>query len=137
MLNTMTRLMGAVAAAAFATAALAEPVTIRVQSVIPATADEVTMLEDFAKDVAALTADDPVTIEVLPAGAVQSDVGETFVYVVEGSGEESVAARQDVEVLAEVDNRVAVNGLGEGVRVIRPVPNGVREGTQLVVSDGP
>ena len=77
MLNTMTRLMGAVAAAAFATAAVAEPVTIRVQSVIPATADEVTMLEDFAKDVAALTADDPVTIEVLPAGAVVG-VAETL-----------------------------------------------------------
>ena len=74
---------------------------------------------------------------LLPAGAVQSDVGETFVYVVEGSGEESVAARQNVEVLAEVDDRVAVNGLSEGVRVIHPVPNGVREGTQLVVSDGP
>ena len=71
MFKTMTRLMGAATVAALtATTAFAEPVTIRVQSVIPATADEVTMLEDFAKDVAALTADDPVTIEVLPAGAV-------------------------------------------------------------------
>ena len=71
MFKTMTRLMGAATVAALtATTAFAEPVTIRVQSVIPATADEVTMLEDFAKDVAELTADDPVTIEVLPAGAV-------------------------------------------------------------------
>ncbi|EFL88737.1 TRAP transporter substrate-binding protein [Ahrensia sp. R2A130] len=57
-------------AAAMTTAAFAEPVNIRIQSVISATADEVTMLKDFAADVAALTSDDPVTIEVLPAGAV-------------------------------------------------------------------
>ena len=48
----------------------AKPVTIRVQSVIPTKADEVHMLKQFAADVAALTKDDPVTIEVLPAGAV-------------------------------------------------------------------
>lgn len=60
------------------TAALATPpaveaqdknVKIRVQSVIPTTADEVTMLKDFAADVAALT-NNTVSIEVLPAGAV-------------------------------------------------------------------
>ncbi|MGF1476242.1 MAG: TRAP transporter substrate-binding protein [Geminicoccaceae bacterium] len=44
-------------------------VTIRVQSVIPAKADEVTMLNEFASDVARLT-NDEVKIEVLPAGAV-------------------------------------------------------------------
>ena len=43
--------------------------TIRVQSVIPAKADEVTMLTEFAADVAALT-NNEVVIEVLPAGAV-------------------------------------------------------------------
>jgi TRAP-type mannitol/chloroaromatic compound transport system substrate-binding protein len=43
--------------------------TIRVQSVIPAKADEVFMLNDFAKDVLALT-DGSLKIEVLPAGAV-------------------------------------------------------------------
>ncbi len=74
---------------------------------------------------------------ILPAGAVQSEVGETFVYVAEGDAEGSVAARQNVEVLAEVEERVAVNGLSEGVRVIHPVPNGVREGSQLVVSESP
>ena len=57
-------------AAAMATTAFAEPVNIRIQSVISATADEVTLLIDYAAAVAALTADDPVTIEVLPAGAV-------------------------------------------------------------------
>jgi TRAP-type mannitol/chloroaromatic compound transport system substrate-binding protein len=50
-------------------AAAAQEVTIRVQSVIPAKADEVTMLNDFADDVRALT-NGEVNIEVLPAGAV-------------------------------------------------------------------
>jgi TRAP-type mannitol/chloroaromatic compound transport system substrate-binding protein len=44
-------------------------IKIRVQSVIPTTADEITMLKDFAADVSALT-DNTVTFEVLPAGAV-------------------------------------------------------------------
>ncbi len=42
---------------------------IRVQSVIPNTADEVVMLQDFAEDVKALT-DGQVEFEILPAGAV-------------------------------------------------------------------
>ncbi len=64
----------ALAAAALALApafALAadKTVKIRVQSVIPTTADEVTMLKDFAADVASLT-NNTVQFEVLPAGAV-------------------------------------------------------------------
>ena len=50
-------------------AAFAEKVKIRVQSVIPSKADEVTMLQDYADNVSALTKGE-VTIEVLPAGAV-------------------------------------------------------------------
>ena len=57
-----------IGAVMLAPAAMAETV-IRVQSVIPATADEVTMLQDFADDVAALT-DGEVKFEILPAGAV-------------------------------------------------------------------
>ena len=56
--------------------ALAANVKIRVQSVIPAKADEVTMLNDFAKDVSDLT-NGEVQIEVLPAGAVVG-VSETL-----------------------------------------------------------
>lgn len=56
------------AAVLCATSAVAQT-TIRVQSVIPATADEVVMLKDFGADVAALT-NGEVIIEVLPAGAV-------------------------------------------------------------------
>ncbi|MEO1745608.1 MAG: C4-dicarboxylate ABC transporter substrate-binding protein, partial [Pseudomonadota bacterium] len=43
--------------------------TIRVQSVIPSSADEIVMLQEFADDVKTLT-DGEVVIEVLPAGAV-------------------------------------------------------------------
>ncbi len=53
-----------------------KPVKIRVQSVIPVTADEVTMLKEFAKDVEDLT-NKTVTFEVLPAGAVVG-VNETL-----------------------------------------------------------
>jgi TRAP-type mannitol/chloroaromatic compound transport system substrate-binding protein len=60
--------VGVTAMAAFP--ASAAEVNIRVQSVIGAKADEVVMLKNFAEDVLALTADDPVRIEVLPAGAV-------------------------------------------------------------------
>ena len=68
-LTTVTTVTtGAAALAMMASAAFAETV-IRVQSVIPAQADEVHMLNDFAADVAALT-DGSVKIEVLPAGAV-------------------------------------------------------------------
>ena len=49
--------------------AQAKPVKIRIQSVIPTSADEVTMLKEFTADVAALTGN-TVTFEILPAGAV-------------------------------------------------------------------
>ena len=51
-----------------ASAAFAEKV-LRIQSVLPNTADEVVMLKDFGADVAALT-NGSLVIEVLPAGAV-------------------------------------------------------------------
>lgn len=54
---------------ALALAQQQKSVKIRVQSVIPTSADEVTMLKEFAADVAALT-NNTVTFEVLPAGAL-------------------------------------------------------------------
>ncbi len=54
---------------ALAIAQQQKTVKIRVQSVIPTSADEVTMLKEFAADVAALT-NNTVTFEVLPAGAL-------------------------------------------------------------------
>lgn len=67
-----TRWLAAAAAGAAvaATAGLASAeTTIRVQSVIPTTADEVTMLKNFAQDVSDLT-DGEVKFEILPAGAI-------------------------------------------------------------------
>ena len=75
MFNLKTVTTGAAALALLASATFAETV-IRVQSVIPAQADEVTMLKDFAEDVAALT-NGSLKIEVLPAGAVVG-VSETL-----------------------------------------------------------
>ena len=75
MFNLKTVTIGAAALALMASATFAETV-IRVQSVIPAQADEVTMLKDFAEDVAALT-NGSLKIEVLPAGAVVG-VSETL-----------------------------------------------------------
>ncbi|KMW60307.1 TRAP-type C4-dicarboxylate transport system, periplasmic component [Candidatus Rhodobacter oscarellae] len=68
MFNFKTLAMGAVAVALTASTAMAEKV-LRIQSVLPTTADEVVMLKAFGDDVAALT-NGSLTIEVLPAGAV-------------------------------------------------------------------
>ncbi|WP_298256772.1 TRAP transporter substrate-binding protein [uncultured Litoreibacter sp.] len=68
MLNLKTITAGALGLSMLASAAIAET-TIRVQSVIPSSADEIVMLTDFANDVRALT-DGEVNIEILPAGAV-------------------------------------------------------------------
>ena len=57
------------AGAIFAAPSAFAKTKIRVQSVIPAKADEVTMLRDYADNVSALTQGE-VEIEVLPAGAV-------------------------------------------------------------------
>jgi TRAP-type mannitol/chloroaromatic compound transport system substrate-binding protein len=76
-LNALGRSMVLAAALAGMTASVAAAeVKIRVQSVIPSKADEVTMLEEFAKDVSDLT-NGEVKIEVLPAGAVVG-VNETL-----------------------------------------------------------
>lgn len=74
-MSRLTKLTKGVAAVALLAATSlfgvsAEAATkIRVQSVIPNTADEVVMLQDFAEDVKALT-DGEVEFEILPAGAV-------------------------------------------------------------------
>ncbi len=70
MCNRLTTFIGAVLGLALIVSGAATAQTvIRVQSVIPAKADEVTMLNDFGANVAALT-DGQVIIKVLPAGAV-------------------------------------------------------------------
>jgi TRAP-type mannitol/chloroaromatic compound transport system substrate-binding protein len=74
-MTSLKSLKRGTAAVALALSVLAAPLVaeaetvIRVQSVIPAKADEVFMLNDFANDVKELT-NGEVIIEVLPAGAV-------------------------------------------------------------------
>jgi len=70
-MSITTRLVPALAGLALCLAPLAAgaETVIRVQSVIPAKADEVTMVTEFANDVEALT-DGEVRFEILPAGAV-------------------------------------------------------------------
>lgn len=68
MINLKTLTVGAVGLTMLASTAMAEKV-LRIQSVLPTTADEVFMLNDFGSDVAALTGGS-LTVEVLPAGAV-------------------------------------------------------------------
>ena len=68
MINLKHIAAGAVAFSLMASPAMAEKV-LRIQSVLPNTADEVVMLNEFGNDVAALTGGS-LTIEVLPAGAV-------------------------------------------------------------------
>ena len=69
-MNSFVKTAAAAAAglAMMGTAAFAEKV-LRIQSVLPTTADEVVMLKAFGDDVAALTGGS-LTVEVLPAGAV-------------------------------------------------------------------
>ncbi len=59
----------AAALAIMASPAIAAKKVLRIQSVLPNTADEVVMLKEFGNDVAALT-NGSLKIEVLPAGAV-------------------------------------------------------------------
>ena len=68
MINLKTLTVSAVGLAMMASSAMAEKV-LRIQSVLPNTADEVVMLNAFGDDVAALTGGS-LTVEVLPAGAV-------------------------------------------------------------------
>ncbi len=75
-MRRLKHLVSGITAAAVALGVVAAPglaeakkVKIRIQSVLPAKADEVVMLKDFGANVSALTGGE-VTIEVLPAGSV-------------------------------------------------------------------
>ena len=74
-MSILSKLTRGVAAATLGLVAMALPFSalaetkIRIQSVIPNSADEVVMLQDFAEDVKQLTQGE-VVFEVLPAGAV-------------------------------------------------------------------
>jgi hypothetical protein len=64
---------------------------------------------------------------LLPSGAVQAEAGNNFVYVVE----DSLAQRQDIEILAEAGGQVALAGVEIEREVIFPVPADLRAGTRV------
>jgi multidrug efflux pump subunit AcrA (membrane-fusion protein) len=64
---------------------------------------------------------------LVPSGAIATEAGGTYVYVIEGG----VAARRAVDVLAEAGARAAVDGLAEDARLIHPRPLDVRVGTPV------
>jgi multidrug efflux pump subunit AcrA (membrane-fusion protein) len=66
---------------------------------------------------------------LLPAGALRAEEGKAFVYRVE----EGRARRQEVRLLAQEGDRVAVEGLPEGALVVHPLPEGLREGDPVEV----
>ncbi len=66
---------------------------------------------------------------LLPAGALRAEEGKAFVYRVEGGK----ARRQEVRLLAQEGDRVAVEGLPEGALVVHPLPEGLREGDLVEV----
>ena len=69
-MNKLTKIaVSAAALTLMASSAMAAGKVLRIQSVLSTSADEVVMLREFGKDVAALT-NGSLTIEVLPAGAV-------------------------------------------------------------------
>jgi multidrug efflux pump subunit AcrA (membrane-fusion protein) len=64
---------------------------------------------------------------LVPSGAIATEAGGTYVYVIEGG----VATRSAVDVLAEAGARAAVDGLRDDARVIHPRPLDVRVGTPV------
>ena len=69
-MNKLTKIAASAAALTLmASSAMAADKVLRIQSVLSTSADEVVMLREFGKDVAALTGGS-LTVEVLPAGAV-------------------------------------------------------------------
>ena len=69
MIKLKTIAASAAALTLMASSAMAADKVLRIQSVLPTSADEVVMLKEFGNDVAALT-NGSLKIEVLPAGAV-------------------------------------------------------------------
>ena len=66
---------------------------------------------------------------LLPAGAVRTEDGEAFVYVVE----EGRARKRPVRLLAQEGGRAAVAGLEAGEAVVYPVPEGLEDGDLVEV----
>jgi HlyD family secretion protein len=77
---------------------------------------------------------------IVPSGALTADGGLTYVFVVAGEGDATVARRVEVRVAAETGNQAVVAGvvpgtLVEGSAVVAPRPLDVRDGTRIRVVD--
>ena len=65
----------------------------------------------------------------VPSGALQTAVGNTYVFVVEGES----AVRKEVQVVAEASGETVVEGLDEGAQVVFPLPADLRDGVDVKV----
>lgn len=66
---------------------------------------------------------------LVPAGAVATESGQTYVFVVR----DGKAARQDIQVIDEVSGQAAASGLDVGTQVVFPLPNDLRDGALVRV----
>lgn len=66
---------------------------------------------------------------LVPAGAVTSESGQNYVYVVS----DGKATRQAIQVVDEVSGQAAVAGLEAGAQVVFPLPNDLRDGALVRV----
>ncbi len=74
----------------------------------------------------ALTLADSVLV---PTGALSTDSGQTFVYIVK----DGKAVQRPVTVIAETQGRVGVRGVAAGTQVIYPVPGSLQSGEPVSV----
>lgn len=66
---------------------------------------------------------------IVPTGALQTDSGQNYVYVVK----DGKAVRRDVSVLGETSGQTAVRGIITGNSVIYPVPGSLQSGELVAV----
>ena len=66
---------------------------------------------------------------IVPTGALQTDSGQNFVYIVKNGK----AVRRDVNILGESSGKSAVSGIVKGNSVIFPVPGSLQSGEVIAV----
>ena len=90
------------------------------------------------QDLKALTAGSSVAVAyglklatgvIVPTGALQTDSGQNFVYIVK----DGKAVRRDVNILGESSGKSAVSGIVGGNSVIFPVPGSLQSGEVIAV----
>ena len=66
---------------------------------------------------------------LVPTGAVVSESGQSYVYIVA----DNKALRQAVQVVDEVSGQAAISGIDVGAQVVFPLPNDLRDGASVKV----